>query len=113
MAQSRIPPSDSVGTHTRVTSERSLETWYQNTTGGALEVRVDVEARSGLVDIDAVANVNSTKSLSGVRSVEVRAQTAGDEYGMTFVVPDGDYYYIQRLNTQDWGLTFWMEQPLG
>jgi len=94
--------------------ERSFNTWYQNTTGGDLEVHAAAQARSDNISVALVVSVNSTEALNIIRELRRFEVVYGNTVATTFVVPDGFYYQIDNLlNVNDYGLNTWVEQPMG
>jgi hypothetical protein len=97
-----------------VTGSRSLNTWYQNTTGKPLKVTILVAAdnSSSAFRIDSLADVNSSQNNNTVSYFRV-AYDAG-EVGRathTLLVPDQHYYQLRSFG--DESINTWNEQEVG
>lgn len=103
--------------YTDVTSSRSFNTWYQNSTGKPLEVKVSVVASvAGL--IRAQMMVNDTQTLFKVADSQMDAAQYGRIH-VDAVVPDGYYYQVNAGGTNDSNsvgdnadIDRWVEQTL-
>jgi hypothetical protein len=93
-----------------VTSSRSLDTWYQNTTGADLNVSFWVQADSGSTTMAPRLSVNSSQSDLYVAR-EQDTVDSGDRFTLTATVPD-QYYYraVSFGDTSSYSLDKWVEQ---
>ena len=90
-------------------TDKSEDTWYQNTSGGALVVMLSFEAENDR--IFAGIHVNSTKNYrrimgTGESSIE----------NITFIVPNGHYYNVTNNMLDEYadqfGINEWVETSL-
>jgi len=85
-----------------LTSNRSLDTVYQNTTGEMIYVyvRLDVSADGTQVGAHAGTAANSGETVSVGNRMHTVDQTldSGDLYSLQLWVPDGNYYQVNQFS---------------
>ena len=72
-------------------TDKSEDTWYQNTSGGALVVMVTFSGTDH--EVDASIHVNSTESNRII--MYARSDNSFAVINSTFVVPNGHYYKVK------------------
>lgn len=100
--------------YTEVTTDRDLDTPYQNTTGGPLEVSVIIQATGD--GVFAVSQLKVGDTAAGVGSgaaavADARDPNADGSWRATVraIVPDGQYYEVSKGDTE---IEIWREQEL-
>jgi len=99
------------------TANRSIGTWYQNTSGSWLLVVATVQADADNIDMAVLSHVNTSQSNNPQDYSTVRDAMSSGTSSRTSVmawVPDGQYYRVtQFADTADFSLLEWNESTVG
>jgi len=102
---------DSRNGYTDKTSNRSFDTWYQNTTGADLDLSVFASVTSDATDIQLLVDVSDSQSNKTIVSSRDTAADTDRDINVYATVPDGFYYRVRGLrDNASFSLTKWFEQ---
>lgn len=88
---------DSIDGYEDASSDRSLDTWYQNDSNSDLEVSVTVISNENDTDVRLLANVSESQSQNRVKYIR-QTLDPSERTIISFRVPAGYYY---RIETSD------------
>jgi len=101
---------DSKNGYEAKTASRSIGTWYQNTTGGDLNVAVSVNCDTDSQIFHILLDVSETQTQNRVDQFIEDPSSSGTRITVTSTVPDGFYYRVVNNAGANASLQRWVEQ---
>jgi hypothetical protein len=110
--EATVTDLDSRHGYSEFTSNRSFDTWYQNSTESDLDVVATLKVdTSGGSTVQIIAHVDDSQTKFAVDRMKFDALDKNSRLSVQMTVPDGYYYQVQVAgNTSNFIMSKWSEQ---